>query len=369
MRTLVGIVGSRGMVGQVLVSRMMAEGDFDLFESKFFSTSQVGQDAPNYVSHRKLCNAYNIGVLSECDIIITCQGSDWTNEVYPRLRQSGWTGFFIDASSALRMQEGVLIALDPLNRDLITDAIRAGSKTFTGANCTVSLMLMALQGLIDANLVDAVISDTYQSASGAGAANMLELLDQMGVLANLRNVADAALDADQRIDGVLRSGSVPVDIFGVPLALSLVPQIDVLMTNGQSKEEWKGMTEANKILNRSPMHALQVDGTCARVPVMRCHSQALTVFLKANPPPLDELEHLLSIGNDWVKFVPNDPEQTKHNLTPVSVSGTLDIKVGRMRFSQVSKRGSMLHMFTVGDQLLWGAAEPLRRLLRIVLEQ
>lgn len=366
----VGIIGWRGMVGSVLVERMRAERDFDLVAPTFFSTSQAGGHGPDIGRDTgKVADANSIDALAAMDILISCQGGDYTNAIFPKLRAAGWDGYWIDAASALRMQPDAVIILDPVNRDLIDAALAGGVKNYIGGNCTVSLMLMAMAGLFKAGLVEWMTAMTYQAASGAGAANMRELITQMGAVHAaakplLDNPASAILELDRKVADTLRSGGVPTEQFGHPLAGSLLPWIDKDLGNGQSKEEWKGMAETNKILGLDA-NPLPIDGVCVRIGAMRCHSQALTVKLTRDVP-LAEIEQLLARANDWVKVIPNQREATLSGLTPTAVTGTLSVPVGRLR--KLPMGGEYLAAFTVGDQLLWGAAEPLRRMLRIVLE-
>lgn len=371
----VGLVGWRGMVGSVLMQRMQGERDFDLIEPVFFSTSNAGGDAPSFAKNEtKLKDASSIDDLKKCDIIITCQGGDYTNDVFPKLRAAGWNGYWIDAASSLRMKDDAVIILDPVNLDVIKDALVKGQKNFIGGNCTVSLMLMALGGLFRENLVDWMTAMTYQAASGAGAQNMRELLQQMGTLygaakEDLANPSSAILDIDRRVLAAMNSDRMPVDHFGVPLAGSLIPWIDKDLGNGMSREEWKGGAETNKILGKPAMGqpgSIPVDGLCVRIGAMRCHSQALTIKLRQDVP-LDEVNSILASGNDWVKVVPNEREASMRDLSPAVVTGTLTVPVGRLR--KLAMGGEYLSAFTVGDQLLWGAAEPLRRMLRILLDK
>lgn len=365
----VGLVGWRGMVGSVLMQRMREEGDFSLIEPVFFTTSNPGGKAPDFGKEAPpLKDAKNIDELRAMDIIITCQGGDYTTEVFPKLRAAGWTGHWIDAASSLRMQDDAVIILDPVNRDVIENSLAQGGRNWIGGNCTVSLMLMALGGLFKADLVEWATSMTYQAASGAGAQNMRELLNQMGeahrvVKGLLDDPASAILDIDKEVAGILRDEKFPAANFGVPLAGSLIPWIDKDLGNGQSREEWKGGAETNKILGRGNT-PVPVDGLCVRIGAMRCHSQALTIKLKKDVP-LDEINALLAAHNDWVKVVPNQRDITMKELTPVAVTGTLSVPVGRLR--KLAMGPEYLSAFTVGDQLLWGAAEPLRRMLRILL--
>jgi len=366
----VGIIGWRGMVGSVLVERMRAERDFDLIAPTFFSTSQAGGRGPDIGRDTgAVADANSIDALSKMDILISCQGGDYTNAIFPKLRQAGWDGYWIDAASALRMESDAVIILDPVNRDVIDAAMAKGIKNYIGGNCTVSLMLMAMGGLFKAGLIEWVTAMTYQAASGAGAANMRELIAQMGAVHAvakplLDNSSSAILELDRIVADTLRKGAVPTENFGHPLAGSLLPWIDKDLGNGQSKEEWKGMAETNKILGLEA-NPLPIDGICVRIGAMRCHSQALTVKLKRDLP-LAEIEQLLAKANDWVKVIPNQRDVTLRELTPTAVTGTLTVPVGRLR--KLPMGGEYLSAFTVGDQLLWGAAEPLRRMLRIVLE-
>lgn len=367
----VGLVGWRGMVGSVLMQRMREERDFDLIEPVFFTTSQVGGKAPDVGREvAPLKDARNIDELRAMEVIISCQGGDYTTEIFPRLRAAGWQGYWIDAASTLRMEKDCVIILDPVNLDVIKQALVEGKKNFIGGNCTVSLMLMALGGLFKADLVEWISSMTYQAASGAGAQNMRELLTQMGeahrtVKSLLDDPASAILDIDREVAGILRDESFPTSNFGVPLAGSLIPWIDKDLGNGQSKEEWKGKAETNKILGLDAK-PISVDGLCVRIGAMRCHSQAMTIKLKRDVP-LDEINAMLASANDWVKVVPNERDVTMRELTPAAVTGTLTVPVGRLR--KMDMGGEYLSAFTVGDQLLWGAAEPLRRMLRILLNK
>jgi aspartate-semialdehyde dehydrogenase len=360
------------MVGSVLMDRMLAEKDFDLIdEPVFFTTSQVGQSGPDIGRDLpSLKDAADIDALKEMDVIVTCQGGGYTSEIFPRLRAAGWDGYWIDAASSLRMQKDTVIILDPVNGDLIKDSIRAGVKDYIGGNCTVSLMLMALGGLFREGLVEWMSAMTYQAASGAGAQNMRELLAQMGsahraVKPLLDDPASAILEIDRQVADTLRSDLFPTENFGVPLAGSLIPWIDKQMENGQSREEWKGSVETNKILGREA-NPIPIDGICVRIGAMRSHSQALTIKLSKDVP-VDEIEEILATANDWVKVIPNDRDRTIKELTPATVTGTLGVPVGRLR--KLAMGGEYLSAFTVGDQLLWGAAEPLRRMLRILSEQ
>ena len=364
----VGFVGWRGMVGSVLMERMRAENDFRTIDPVFFSTSQVGEAGPDLGHAAPLKDAYDLESLRALETVVTCQGGDYTNAVYAKLRESGWRGYWIDAASTLRMHDEALIILDPLNRDHIDKALHTGIKTYVGGNCTVSLMLMALAGLFQAGLVEWLSSMTYQSASGAGAKNMIELIRQMAQLgrstqADLDNPASTALDLDRTVAAQLAQPDFPTQAFGAPLAASLIPWIDRPMENGQTREEWKGMAETNKILGTQ--QPIPVDGVCVRVGVMRCHSQALTIKLTRDVP-LDEIEAMIAQAHPWVKLVPNDKVSTLRDLSPAATSGTLTIPIGRVR--KMALGPQFLTAFTVGDQLLWGAAEPLRRMLRILVD-
>lgn len=367
----IGLVGWRGMVGSVLMNRMLEERDFDAIDPVFFSTSQVGQAGPDIGRDvPPLRDARDIDALKRMEAIITCQGGDYTGEVFPALRAAGWTGYWIDAASFLRMSGDAVIVLDPVNREVIERAAASGVRDFIGGNCTVSLMLMGLAGLFRNDLVEWMTAMTYQAASGAGAQNMRELLEQMGEVHRvardlLENPAASILDIDREVAGILRQNTLPSTHFGVPLAGSLIPWIDKDLGNGQSREEWKGQAECNKILGRAAQ-PIPIDGLCVRIGAMRCHSQALTIKLKKNVP-LDEIGEMIATANDWVKVVPNVREATMRELTPAAVTGTLSVPVGRLR--KLSMGGEYLSAFTVGDQLLWGAAEPLRRMLRILLER
>ena len=367
----VGLIGWRGMVGSVLMERMIAEGDFAHIEPQFFTTSQVGQSGPQVgVETGPLQSAFDIQALSAMDVILTCQGGDYTKQVYPQLRDSGWRGYWIDAASALRMENNSIIVLDPVNRAVIDQGLADGVKDFVGGNCTVSLMLMALGGLFNANLVEWASSMTYQAASGAGAKNMRELISQMGVIEDavapsLADPASAILDIDRRVTETLRSDSFPVDNWAFPLAGSLLPYIDSQLDNGQSREEWKNQAETNKILGLQS-DPIPLDGLCVRVGAMRCHSQALTLKLTADVP-LDEIQGILAEANPWVRVIENNREDSIRHLTPAAVTGELSVPVGRLR--KMNMGDQYLSAFTVGDQLLWGAAEPLRRMLRILIEQ
>jgi aspartate-semialdehyde dehydrogenase len=364
-----GIVGWRGMVGSVLMQRMVAERDFEHFDPVFFSTSQAGGAAPD-VGKRvgPLKDANDLEALAACDVVVTCQGGDYTNSVHPRLRAAGWQGYWVDAASALRMKDDAVIILDPVNRDVIDAGLRSGIKDYIGGNCTVSLMMMALGGLLREDLVEWITSMTYQAASGAGAPNMRELLEQMGVAhasaaALLEDPKSAILDIDRAVTDSLRGAAMPKAQFGAPLAGSLIPWIDKDLGNGQSREEWKGSAETNKILGRSA-DPIPVEGICVRIGAMRCHSQAMTIKLRRDLP-LAEIEQLIAGGNDWVRLVPNTRDDSIRELSPAMVSGTLEVPIGRLR--KLAMGGEYLSAFTVGDQLLWGAAEPIRRMLRILV--
>ena len=366
----VGLVGWRGMVGSVLMQRMVEENDFAHFEPFYFSTSNAGGKAPAFGGKTApaLMDASDINSLKQMDVIITCQGGDYTTEVFPKLKAEGWNGYWIDAASTLRMDDEAIIVLDPVNMNVIKDGLVNGTKTFVGGNCTVSLMLMGLGGLFQNNLVEWATSMTYQAASGAGAQNMRELISGMGYLYNntkdlLDDPRSPILDIDSKIAELQRGEGFPAANFGVPLAGSLIPYIDKQLESGQSKEEWKGQAETNKILSNQQI--VPIDGHCVRIGAMRCHSQALTLKLKKDVP-LDEIEDMLRSANQWAKVVPNTREASMTDLTPVAVTGTLSVPVGRLRKLNMGKE--YLGAFTVGDQLLWGAAEPLRRMLRILID-
>ena len=375
---LVGLVGWRGMVGSVLMQRMQEEGDFAHIEPVFFSTSNAGGKAPAMAKNETtLKDANNIDELKKCDIIITCQGGDYTTEIFPKLRGAGWNGYWIDAASTLRMKDDAIIVLDPVNLNVIKDALGRGVKNYVGGNCTVSCMLMGLGGLFQQDLVEWMTSMTYQAASGGGAQHMRELLTQFGsinaeVKTLLDDPASAILEIDRKVLAKQHAMTAEeTKQFGVPLGGNLIPWIDKDLGNGVSREEWKGGAETNKILGRGEgfgsgaKPAIPVDGLCVRIGAMRCHSQALTIKLKKDVP-LDEIEGIIADTNQWAKVVPNNREATMKDLTPAAVTGTLTIPVGRLRKMQMG--GEYLSAFTVGDQLLWGAAEPLRRMLRIVLD-
>jgi aspartate-semialdehyde dehydrogenase len=370
MMKRVGLVGWRGMVGSVLMDRMRAEQDFALIEPVFFSTSSIGGQGPDIGQASPLKDARSIADLKTLDVIITCQGGDYSTEIYPQLRAAGWKGYWIDAASTLRMKDDAVIILDPVNRTVIDAALARGAKDYIGGNCTVSLMLMGLGGLFAHGLVEWLSAMTYQAASGAGAQNMRELIQQMGVIHGavadkLADPASAILDIDRIVAETIRSSDLPTQNFGAPLAGSLIPWIDKQMDNGQSREEWKGQAETNKILGRAH-DPVPIDGLCVRVGAMRCHSQALTIKL-THAAPLDELVEIIASANAWVKVVPNERESSIRELTPAAVTGTLAVPVGRLR--KLNLGPDYLAAFTCGDQLLWGAAEPLRRMLRILLER
>jgi aspartate-semialdehyde dehydrogenase len=370
----VGIVGWRGMVGSVLVQRMREERDFDHIEPVFFSTSQAGGQGPAIgKAVEPVNNAMDLVALKPLPIIISCQGGDYTNEIYPKLRAEGWKGYWVDAASSLRMNDDAVIILDPVNMPVIKRALHEGRRDFIGGNCTVSLMLMGMAGLFQRDEIEWLTSMTYQAASGAGAANMRELVEQMSIVGRaakplLDDPASAVLELDRTVTDTVRSSALPKTHFGYPLAASLLPWIDKDMGNGQSREEWKAQVEANKILGRNGKNAgaqIPIDGVCVRIGAMRCHSQALTVKLRRKLP-LDEVEGMLAEANDWVKVVPNRRDESLAELTPAAVSGKLGVPVGRLR--KLPMGDDYLTAFTVGDQLLWGAAEPLRRMLRILLD-
>lgn len=375
MRKL-GLVGWRGMVGSVLMQRMLEEGDFEQVDPFYFSTSSVGSKAPVLAGKDAgiLQDAMSIDALSRMDLIITCQGGDYTKEIFPRLRAAGWQGHWIDAASTLRMHDDAVIILDPVNLDVIKNALAKGGRNWIGGNCTVSLMLMGIGGLLRQDLVEWVSAMTYQAASGAGAQNMRELLQQMGALhdavrAELAEPASAILEIDRKVAKSMRSPDFPTRNFrNTALAGSLIPWIDVPVEGGQSKEEWKGGAECNKILGRPAFRtpgSIPVDGLCVRIGAMRCHAQGLTIKLKRDVP-LTELSEIIAQANPWVKVVPNEREITERELTPAAVTGTLTIPVGRLH--KLAMGPEYLGAFTVGDQLLWGAAEPLRRMLRILMD-
>ena len=367
----VGLIGWRGMVGSVLMQRMREENDFDLIDPVFFTTSQTGQAGPDVGKDvPPLKDAKDIDELKAMDVIISCQGGDYTEAVYPELRKAGWNGYWIDAASTLRMEDESVIVLDPVNMDVIKDALAKGGKTFVGGNCTVSLMLMAIGGLFKQGLVEWISPMTYQAASGAGAKNMRELIKQMGAIHDdvktlVDDPASAILDIDRQVTNFMRSDAYPVEQWGVPLGGSLIPWLDSQLETGQTREEWKAEVETNKILGTSG-NPTPIDGICVRIGAMRCHSQAMTIKMNKDVP-LDEIDSILAEANDWVKVVPNDRDITMKELTPAAVTGTLTVPVGRLR--KLTMGNDYLSAFTVGDQLLWGAAEPLRRMLRILLEK
>ncbi|CAL4324376.1 Aspartate-semialdehyde dehydrogenase [Buchnera aphidicola (Eriosoma grossulariae)] len=368
MKKNVGFIGWRGMVGSVLLKRMIEENDITDINLIFFSTSNFGNQAPtiNNISYGILKNAYDIDLLMNLDIIITCQGSKYTNDIYFKLKKLDWKGYWIDASSVLRMKSDVIIVLDPVNYNIIIDSINKGIKTFVGGNCTVSLMLMALGGLFQKNLIEWISVSTYQAASGSGSGHMVELLSQMGVLYNsvstdLKNPFCSVLDMERTVANIIKTDHFPVSKFSVPLATSLIPWIDISMSNGQTKEEWKGEVETNKILGSKKI--IPIDGICVRIGSLRCHSQSFTIKLKKNISIID-VKTILKNHNTWVSVVENNYEDTINNLNPLKVSGTLNILVGRIKKMTIGN--DYLSVFSVGDQLLWGAAEPLRRILLIL---
>jgi len=369
----VGFIGWRGMVGSVLIKRMIEELDFDNFDSYFFSTSQAGQKNPEWSINFKnelLIDAFDIQELSKMDILMTCQGGEYTDKVFSKLRETGWTGHWVDAASTLRMEENSVIVLDPLNQPSIDSAYDAGIKNWVGGNCTVSLMLLAIHGLLKEDLVEWVSSMTYQAASGAGANNMRELLSQMGqiyssVSDDLNQKNSNILDIDSKALALMNSEKFQKSSFKVPLAGNLIPWIDEDLKNGQSREEWKGQSETNKILNSS-FNSIKVDGLCVRIGTMRSHSQALTIKLKKSIS-IEAINKIISTGNQWVKLIPNEKESSMTLLSPAKVSGKLDIAVGRIR--KLDIEDNCISVFTVGDQLLWGAAEPIRRMLKILIQK
>jgi len=360
----VGLIGWRGMVGSVLMQRMLEEQDFNYISPVFFSTSNPGTKSPDFIANAGLLkDAYSLDDLAAMDIIISCQGGDYTSGIFSKLREYGWQGFWIDAASTLRMHDDAVMALDPVNRKAIDNAITNGVKTFTGSNCTVSLMLMAIGGLFEAGIVEWVTSMTYQAASGAGAQNMRELLEQTNVIGNIYHPATDILELERIITRTMNSDNFPTDNFGAPLACNLIPWIDSELPSGQSREEWKGQAETNKILG-TIQKPIPIDGICVRVAAMRCHSQALTIKLNKDIS-ISDVESLIKEHNEWVNVVPNHREISMQQLTPAHISGTLNIGIGRLR--KLNMGSHYLGAFTVGDQLLWGAAEPLRRILRIIL--
>ena len=366
----IGIVGWRGMVGSVLVQRMREEKDFDHLDPVFFSTTQAGGKAPEIGKDAPpVADAMDLEALRQLPVIISCQGGEYTNDIHPKLRAAGWQGHWIDAASALRMKDDAVIILDPVNLPEIKNGLTRGARDYIGGNCTVSLMLMGLAGLLQHDLVEWMTCMTYQAASGAGAASMRELVQQMGYLGEFAkpavdDPAATALDIDRRVTAALRNDAMPKAQIGYPLAASLLPWIDQDLGEGQSREEWKAQAESNKILGRSE-RPIPIDGICVRVGAMRCHSQALTIKLKKNVP-LGEIEGMLAAAHDWVKVIPNRREDSLVELTPAAVTGKLSVPIGRLR--KMPMGGEYLAAFTVGDQLLWGAAEPLRRMVRILLD-
>jgi len=361
----VGMIGWRGMVGSVLLERMREESDFTGIEPVFFSTSNSGGLAPLEAEGVPLLDAWNQEKLTTCDVLLSCQGGDYTSEIYPSLRRGGWDGYWIDAASTLRMSDETVIILDPVNADVIHRGLASGLRTFAGGNCTVSLLLMAVAGLLKAGLVEWIITMTYQAASGAGAQKMLELVRQMELLTDpvRKTPSDNALEVDRMVIEAQRSGSLPIAEFEAPLAGSLLPWIDKEMPGGQSREEWKAMAESNKILGLDP--PVPIDGICVRISTMRCHSQALSIKLKQDVS-LAEIESILAAANPWVRVIPNTKESSLRCLTPTAVSGTLNVPIGRLH--KLNLGSGFLGAFTVGDQLLWGAAEPLRRMLGLLRE-
>ncbi|HET6181682.1 MAG TPA: aspartate-semialdehyde dehydrogenase [Candidatus Sulfotelmatobacter sp.] len=359
----VGFIGWRGMVGSVLMQRMREENDFAGIEPVFFSTSNVGGAGPQEARRAVLQDARDLHQLATCDVLMSCQGGDYTTEVFAPLRKSGWQGYWIDAASTLRMADDAVIVLDPVNGDVIQRGLASGVRSYIGGNCTVSLMLMAMAGLLREGLVEWITTMTYQAASGAGAAKMLQLVEQMGRLVDpvRKSPSENALEVDRMVIAAQRSDALPTQEFGAPLAGSLLAWIDKEMPGGQTREEWKGMAETNKIMGLEP--SVPVDGICVRVGTMRCHSQGLVIKLNKDLP-LPEIEQILARTNEWVRVVPNNKEATLRDLTPTSVSGRLDVAIGRLHKLKLGPQ--FLGAFTVGDQLLWGAAEPLRRMLNIL---
>ena len=367
----VGFIGWRGMVGSVLMGRMREEKDFNVIEPLFFTTSDVGGKGPLVGKDvPALRDAKDISALKAMDVIVSCQGGEYTTDTYPKLRADGWKGYWIDAASTLRMEKDAIIILDPVNSHVIRDGLEKGIKNYIGGNCTVSLMLMALGGLYECGMIEWMSAMTYQAASGAGANNMRELLKQMGMIHGvakdlLIDPASAILDIDRKVAAILRDQSFPTEHFGVPLAGSLIPWIDKQLESGQSREEWKGQAETNKILGREVM-PIPVDGICVRIGAMRCHSQGFTIKLTKDVP-LAEITDIIARHNNWVKVIPNDRDKTIRELTPAVVTGTLSVPIGRLR--KMNMGPNYLTAFTCGDQLFWGAAEPLRRMLRILMER
>jgi aspartate-semialdehyde dehydrogenase len=375
IQSMVGFVGWRGMVGSVLLQRMQADNDFADINPIFFSTSNIGGDAPQHLSktQHKLLDAYCIDSLSQCKAIITCQGGDYTTDVYTKLRQSGWNGYWIDAASTMRMDENAIIVLDPINRNIIDAGLESGIKNYIGGNCTVSLMLMALHGLFEKNLIEWISAATYQAASGGGAANMRELVQQMGYIYEhskdlLNQPKGCILEFDKQVLNTQLHADFPCTHFGVPLAGNLIPWIDKDLGNGQSKEELKGYLECNKILGKSLTHGtpdnIPIESTCVRIGALRSHSQALTIKLNQDIA-ITDIEYIIQQANPWVHYVANNKDSSMQELCPTYVSGSLKIAVGRLRKLMMP---NMIGLFTVGDQLLWGAAEPLKRMLRILKE-
>lgn len=366
----VGFVGWRGMVGSVLMDRMNELSDFSNIDSTFFTTSQAGLEAPQMATHKTLVDAKDIEELKKMDIILTCQGGDYTKEIHPALRKSGWSGYWIDAASTLRMNDDSVLILDPVNRAVIDSAIESGKKDFIGGNCTVSLMMMALGGLFENDAIEWLTTMTYQAASGGGARHMKELLTQMNTIGqNFVNMdselSKNIIEVDKLVTETMNSDSLDRTCFGATLGGSLIPWIDSPVDAGQTREEWKGIVETNKILGKNADNSIPIDGTCVRVGTMRCHSQAFTIKLKKDLS-ISQIEEMISSNNDWVKVIPNTPEDTRKSLTPTAVSGTLDIPIGRLRKMNIGDR--YLTAFTCGDQLLWGAAEPVRRMLQILVK-
>ena len=366
-RMRVGLVGWRGMVGSVLMDRMRQEGDFALIDPVFFSTSNAGGRPP--LGDTALRDASDLDALAAMEMVITCQGGDYTQDIHPRLRAAGWTGYWVDAASTLRMKPESVIILDPVNRPVIDAALKSGVRDYIGGNCTVSLMMMAVGGLLKHDLIEWVTAMTYQSASGGGAQHMRELLGQMGrihgsVADLLADPASPILEIDRKVAETMRAADFPTEHFGVPLAGSLIPWIDKDLGNGMSREEWKGDAELNKMLGRTGADRVPVESVCVRVGAMRCHSQALTIKLRRDLP-LAQIAEVLAGGNDWVRVVPNDKASSVAGLSPAAVTGTMAVPIGRLR--KLAMGPAFLSAFTVGDQLLWGAAEPLRRMLRIAL--
>jgi len=365
MMKSVGIIGWRGMVGSVLISRMLEEDDFSKQKTYLFSTSLKGQSAPVYKNtYSEILDSDDLSKLAEMDIILSCQGGEYTEKVHPILRANGWNGFWIDAASTLRMKENTILVLDPVNHKSIEAGLNDGVKDFIGGNCTVSLMLMALGSLFDENLIEWVSSMTYQAASGGGAKHMIELIDQMKYITNAYDPSKTALEIEKNITPVLGNSDFPTDNFGAPLAMNLLPWIDSKQNNGQTREEWKLQAETNKLLGNNNSNLIPMDGTCVRVGALRCHSQAFTIKLKKSVE-IKTIEDLIANHNDWASVIPNEKEETIQELTPANISGTLNIPVGRIR--KMSMGDDFVNAFSVGDQLLWGAAEPLRRMLGYVL--